>query len=251
MKRHINYRFCKSFSSFEMRNKQVFNTITDWWDVNGNMKTLHIFNSYRMKYITSFLKKYNQSIENKRLLDVGCGGGLLSESLSRQKGIVIGIDPNLTSITSAKEHLNVYKGKEYDEMISRIEYKNIKIEELSEEAFDFIFAFEVIEHINDQKGFIEEIGKRLKVGGVFFLSTINKTLFSRIVLEGIAEGIGIIPKGTHEYEKFIDPECLEGYLYENGIRIIDKKGVIYNPICENMVEIDSLIGNYIISAIKI
>ena len=138
-------------------------------------------------------------------------------------------------------------------MKARIEYKNIKIEDLPEESlYDFIFAFEVIEHIEDQKEFISHISKRLKLGGSVFISTINKNIASKILLLDIAENLlGIIPKGTHEYEKFICPEVLEEYLHSESLQILDKKGVFYNPLTNSMCEVDSLISNYIVASVKI
>jgi len=246
-------KIIKKSHSFEQRNSKVFDDIKDWWDPNGNMKTLHSFNTFRVKYITTFLKKYNLSLINKSCLDVGCGGGLLSESIARIGANITGIDPNKTSYNIAKSHLDLYQGEEEEQMKRKIEYKNIKIEDLSEESkYDFIFAFEVIEHIENQKEFISNISKRLKLGGSVFISTINKNIASKILLLDIAENIlGIIPKGTHEYEKFICPQLLEEYLQEESIQILDKKGVVYNPLTNSMCEIDSLISNYILASVKI
>lgn len=108
----INY---KKFS-FIKENEQVFNMIKDWWNPNGNMKMLHIFNDLRLNYIDSILKKYKISLENKNCLDIGCGGGLLTESLRRKKANVLGIDPNKNSYEIAKNHLESYKGDEYEFM---------------------------------------------------------------------------------------------------------------------------------------
>ncbi len=245
-------KLVKKSHSFEQRNSKVFDDIKDWWDPFGNMKTLHSFNTFRLNYITNFLRKYNLSLINKSCLDVGCGGGLLTESIARLGANITGIDPNKTSYNIAKSHLDLYKGEEEQEMKNKIDYKNIKIEDLPEEKYDFIFAFEVIEHIENQKNFISNISKRLKLGGTVFISTINKNIVSKILLLDIAENIlGIIPKGTHEYEKFLCPELLEEYLQEESLQILDKKGVCYNPLSNSMCEIDSLISNYIVASVKI
>lgn len=107
---------CSKQFSFVKENEIVFNNIKDWWNPSGNMKMLHIFNDLRLNYISSTLKKLNLTLENKTCLDIGCGGGLLSESLRRKKANVLGIDPNKNSFEIAKNHIECYKGEEHDFM---------------------------------------------------------------------------------------------------------------------------------------
>ena len=247
-----NTKFTKKCFSFQERNTKVFEDIKDWWDLNGSMKPLHALNTFRVQCINDFVKKYKLTLNNKSSLDIGCGGGLLTESLARLNTNITGIDPNITSYEIAKRHLEVYKGSDYVNLSSRINYINCKIEDLpNKPEYDFIFAFEVIEHIENQKEFIEEISKRLKVGGCLFISTLNKNIVSKLLTIDIGEAFNLIPKGTHEYEKYISPIDLESHLQSENIRVLEKKGVFYNPICNTATEIDSLFCNYLMAGVKI
>lgn len=203
-----------NYSEFEDRNSKVFKNIKDWWNPKGSMKPLHAYNTFRVNYINKIIRSNNlndkvnntQILLNKNCLDIGCGGGLLSESLARLGGNITGIDPNVTSYEIAQKHLDIYEGEEKAFMKSKIKYMNKKVEDLDKQIkYDYIFAFEVIEHINDKKLFIKNISDRLNTGGLLFMSTINKNLISNFMMITIAENIlNIINKGSHEYEMFIE-----------------------------------------------
>ena len=237
-------------TNFESENKLHFSKITNWWDINGQMSTLHTFNTLRMKFIVDSLKIKNLNLENKKVLDVGCGGGILSESLRRLGANVTSIDPNKTSIEVAKAHLKVYQGEEYNFM-NQINYNNCYLHELDKNNFDFIFCFEVIEHTNNQSELIKDISSRLNNKGIAFISTINNNLISSFLTITLAENLGIIPKGTHNKELYLQPDQLKLMLEKESLNIIDLKGVLYNPIIQSMHLSTITTINYILAAEKI
>ncbi|KAM6185177.1 ubiquinone biosynthesis O-methyltransferase, mitochondrial [Rhynchocyon petersi] len=205
-----------------------------WWDEQGAFAALHSMNDLRVPFIRDNLLKTvaahqpGKPLSGMKILDIGCGGGLLSEPLGRLGASVVGIDPVDENIKTAQHH------KSFDPVLEkRIEYKTCSLEEIVEEnaeTFDAIVASEVVEHVIDLETFIQCCYQVLKPGGSLFITTINKTQLSYALGIIFAEQImGLVPKGTHTWEKFVSPEKLESILESNGLSVQTVTGMLYNP----------------------
>ncbi len=201
---------------------ELFNKLSkEWWDENGKFKVLHQIRPIRIKYILDQLN--NNNLKNMDILDLGCGGGLVCESLSRLGAKVTGIDFVENNIEVAKIH-SIKKNLNINYIHADIEKLDLK------KKFDLIIIFEVLEHLNNWKNFLIGIKKYLKKNGLIIISTINRNLISKYSVIYIAENIlGWIPKGTHSYEKFIKPEEIEYFMKDNKLFLNDMKGLVYNP----------------------
>ena len=192
-----------------------------WWDPKGEFKPLHIINPLRAEFIASRVE-----LENMDILDVGCGGGLLCEALFDYKGIVSGIDAAGPGIEIAKKHA--------EDNYKKIFYRDITAEELVEsesEKYDVVTCLEVIEHVPDPQSLVSACSNLLKPGGSLFLSTINRNPRSWITAIVGAEYIfNILPKGTHEFSKFIKPSELASYMRAADINLSETKGMFYTPL---------------------
>lgn len=199
----------------------------EWWLENGKFKILHTITPLRIEYIKDKIGKNKNSFKNLNILDLGCGGGLTCEPLSRLKGNVTGIDFVKDNINVAKEHAR--------ESELNIKYINQDLSSITlTEKYDLILMLEVIEHLDDWKGVIEKTLKFLKPKGKIIFSTINRTFFSKIFAIHMAENVlRWVPKKTHNFEKFIKPEELTEFLKRKKMKIIDTTGLIYNPIFRN------------------
>ncbi|XP_057595978.1 ubiquinone biosynthesis O-methyltransferase, mitochondrial isoform X2 [Hippopotamus amphibius kiboko] len=184
-----------------------------------------------------------------KILDVGCGGGLLTEPLGRLGASVIGIDPVDENIKTAQHH------KSFDPVLDkRIEYRTCSLEEIVEETaetFDAVVASEVVEHVIDLETFVQCCCKVLKPGGSLFITTINKTQLSYALGIVFSEQIaGIVPKGTHTWEKFVSPEKLESILESNGLSVQTVAGTLYNPFSGYWHWSENTSLNYAAHAVK-
>ena len=200
-----------------------FNQLSDeWWNENGKFKILHQIKSHRMSYILDQIN--NRNIRNLKILDVGCGGGIICEPLSRLGAKVTGIDFAPNNIIAAKIHSKKNKLK--------INYINKDIEKAKlEEKFDIILMFEVLEHLDNWKKTIKNIKKNLNKNGLIIISTINRNLLSKLFAINIAENIlHWIPKGTHDYNKLIKPEELKKILLKEKFNFNNIKGLVFNPL---------------------
>ena len=201
----------------------LFNQLSDeWWNENGKFKILHQIKSHRMSYILDQLD--NRNITNLKILDVGCGGGIICEPLARLGAKVTGIDFAPNNIIAAKIHSRKNKLK--------INYINKDIEKSElDEKFDIILMFEVLEHLDNWKKTIKNIKKNLNKNGLIIISTINRNLLSKLFAINIAENIlHWIPKGTHDYNKLIKPEELKKILLKEKFNFNNIKGLVFDPL---------------------
>ena len=225
--------------------KQEVNKFSDladeWWNKNGDFKPLHVINPLRAKYI-----KDKTDLENKKVLDVGCGGGLLTEALHDFGAKVTGIDAAGPGIEVAKLHAsNNQKNIEYYEKTAE------DLNQQHKEHYDIVTCLEVLEHVPDPGSLVATCIDLLRPEGHLFLSTINKNPRSWLTAIVGAEYIfNILPKGTHEFDKFIKPSTLAKYVRNANASVIETKGMFYNPITHNAHLNDDLGVNYLIYARK-
>ncbi|XP_012577206.1 PREDICTED: ubiquinone biosynthesis O-methyltransferase, mitochondrial [Condylura cristata] len=226
-----------------------------WWDEQGAYAPLHSMNDLRVPFIRDNLLKTvanhqpGKPLSGMKILDVGCGGGLLTEPLGRLGASVIGIDPVDENIKTAQCH------KSFDPVLDkRIEYRVCSLEEIVEETtetFDAVVASEVVEHVIDLETFIQCCCQVLKPGGSLFITTINKTQLSYVLGIVFSEQIaGIVPKGTHTWEKFVSPEKLESILESNGLSVQIVAGMLYNPFSGYWHWTENTSLNYAAHAVK-
>ena len=199
----------------------------DWWDPKGASAMLHKLNPVRLAYIRDMIDMHWQSdehgfrpLEGKTALDVGCGAGLLAEPLARLGAKVTAVDAAPELIEAAKAHA-AGQGLEID-------YRAVGVE-LLEAHYDLVTSMEVIEHVADPQAFIDDLAARLAPGGLLILSTPNRTAWSKLLTITLAEGLGQIPKGTHDFDKFIDPDTMRGLLAQAGLECIDFEGIAMSP----------------------
>ena len=223
-----------------------------WWNKNGPLKALHAMNDIRVPLVAEAAGKERISglpLTGVDICDVGCGGGILSEALARRGGKVVGIDMVGESVDVAAEHAAVQQ-----DLPIQPEYICSTMEEFSdenEEKFDVLIASEVIEHVENLDDFIFSAARVLKPGGALIISTINRTNASYLATIVAAEYfLGIVPKGTHDWEKFIKPEELEDVLEQNNCVIRKELGMFYNPLENVWCWISSKENNYAIVAYK-
>ena len=217
----------------------------EWWNPNGKFKPLHKFNPIRIEYIkNNIIKDFNISSNHKPLkgisiLDIGCGGGLLSEPLARLGAKVVGIDASLRNIQVAKYHLKNSKLK--------IKYYNSSPENLkTKKRFDIILNMEIVEHVEDVDFFIKESSKFLKKSGVMFIATLNKTLKSYLfAIVGAEYVLKWLPIGTHDWEKFVKPEYLTDICKKNSLKLKKIDGMTFNPILNKWSVTSDKSVNYI------
>ena len=231
---------------------QKFSKLADeWWDVNGKFKPLHMFNPIRIEYIIENIKKYFKIKKNKadfleglNILDIGCGGGLISEPMSRLGANVTGIDASEKNINIAKLHAK--------KSGLQINYINASPEELNEvEKFDVILNLEIIEHVDNVNLYIKSCSKLLKKKGLMFTATLNRSFISYVkAIIGAEYILRWLPIGTHDWNKFLKPEELENFLSNEKFSTVDIKGLKFNPFFNKWKKSNDLSVNYIITSLK-
>ncbi|WP_339691648.1 bifunctional 2-polyprenyl-6-hydroxyphenol methylase/3-demethylubiquinol 3-O-methyltransferase UbiG [Celeribacter baekdonensis] len=204
----------------------------EWWDPNGKFKPLHMLNPCRLDYITSQIAaefgrdlSAERPFEGLRLLDIGCGGGLLSEPMARLGATVVGADAAAGNLPVAQLHA------EKSGLV--IDYRHTTAESLAEagEQFDVVLNMEVVEHVSDPQGYMTACQMLLKPGGLMIASTINRNPKSYMMAIVGAEVImRWLPKGTHEWKKFITPDELYALIEKAGLSPVDRKGFVFNPV---------------------
>jgi 2-polyprenyl-6-hydroxyphenyl methylase/3-demethylubiquinone-9 3-methyltransferase len=206
----------------------------DWWNPRGRMRPLHRFNPARIAFIRDRLcahygrdPKALDCLARLSLLDVGCGGGVLAEPLARLGAAVTGIDPAPENVEAARHHAG--------QSGLTIDYRVATIEQLAEarERFDAVIASEVVEHVADLDLFVGCSAACVKPGGLFVVTTINRTLKSfALVIVGAEYVLRWLPIGTHRWEKFVAPAELEATVHAAGLDAVDKAGIVYNPFAD-------------------
>ena len=223
----------------------------EWWDPSGKFKPLHKFNPIRIKYIkeniiNNFkLKAKKRPLDKINILDIGCGGGLLSEPMTRLGANVTGIDASNKNITIAKLHAKKNNLK-INYLCSSPEKLKIK------KKFDVILNMEIIEHVEDINFFINSCSKLLKKDGLMFIATLNKTLKSYMfAIIGAEYVLRWLPIGTHDWEKFVRPEDLKKILSKNNLKLEKLDGMNFNIIKDEWSISSDTSINYIIKSIKL
>jgi 2-polyprenyl-6-hydroxyphenyl methylase / 3-demethylubiquinone-9 3-methyltransferase len=218
----------------------------DWWDPDGSEAMLHKLNPVRLAYIRDMVDQHWQCDECSRrplggrtALDVGCGAGLLAEPLARLGAEVTGLDASEALVAVARRHA--------DAMSLQIDYRAGDVADL-EGQFDLLTCMEVIEHVADPAAFLKALAKRLAPGGLLVLSTPNATGFSRLMMITLGEGLGRIPRGTHDFDKFITPERMKVLLADAGLQCLDVEGIAWSPTRGLYLSEDVRL-NYLIAAV--
>jgi 2-polyprenyl-6-hydroxyphenyl methylase/3-demethylubiquinone-9 3-methyltransferase len=221
-----------------------------WWDPRGKMAVLHKFNPVRLGYIKgAACRRFGRderrldALSGMRILDIGCGGGLLSEPLARLGAAVIGADPAPANIAAAKHHAAAAG--------VTVDYRATTAEALADagERFDVVLAMEVVEHVADLGLFVSACTAMTKPGGLMIVATLNRTFKSfALAIVGAEYVLGWLPRGTHQWDKFVTPNELEAVLARHGLTVSDETGVIYNPLADRWRLSSDLDVNYMVIA---
>ena len=219
----------------------------DWWDPDGSEAMLHKLNPVRLAYIRDMVDQHwslnehsLKPLTGKRALDVGCGAGLLAEPLARLGADVTAIDAAPELIVAARDHA-AGQGLQID-------YRAAPVE-LLDGQFDLVTCMEVIEHVADPAAFVQDLANRLTSGGLLILSTPNATAWSRLVTITLAEGVGAVPRGTHDFAKFIGPDRMKQLLAGAGLSCLDVEGIAWSPT-RGLQLSDDLRLNYLVAATR-
>jgi 2-polyprenyl-6-hydroxyphenyl methylase/3-demethylubiquinone-9 3-methyltransferase len=221
----------------------------DWWDPNGRMAPLHKINPLRLGYIRdAACRKFGRNakslncLESLRILDIGCGAGLLCEPLTRLGAQLTGVDPSASNIAAAWLHAD--KGE------LSIDYRCSTVEQLDgRDRFDIVLAMEVVEHVSDVGLFVNRCAAMLKPGGMMVISTLNRNWKSfALAIVGAEYILRWLPRGTHQWDKFVTPDELTRDLANNKLAITDQAGVVYNPLADRWSLSSDMDVNYMVVA---
>jgi len=224
----------------------------EWWDPNGKFKPLHQLNPVRLDYVRQRICTHfgrdplvHGALADLTILDIGCGGGLLSEPLARQGGRVTGIDPSEKTVRIARAHAQ--------ETGVEVAYEATTVEAMAAAGrrFQVVIAMEVVEHVVDVDGFVAACAQLIEPGGLFIASTINRTLKAyALAIVGAERVMRWLPVGTHQYDKLVRPEELERAATAGGLSVFDTTGMIYNPLFASWRLGPDLDVNYLLAAEK-
>jgi 2-polyprenyl-6-hydroxyphenyl methylase / 3-demethylubiquinone-9 3-methyltransferase len=221
----------------------------EWWDPKGKMAPLHKINPLRLGYIRdAACRKFERNVRSLnclsglRVLDIGCGAGLLCEPLSRLGAQVIGVDPSASNIAAAKLHAD--KGH------LSIDYRCTTVEEIDpRERFDIVLAMEVVEHVADIGVFLSRCAAMLKPNGLMVVSTLNRNWKSfALAIVGAEYVLRWLPRGTHEWNRFVTPDELAKYLLDNRLVVTEQAGVVYSPFADKWSLSSDMDVNYMVVA---
>lgn len=221
----------------------------EWWDPKGKMAPLHRINPLRLGYIRdAACRKFERNVRSLnclgglRVLDIGCGAGLLCEPLSRLGAQVIGVDPSASNIAAAKLHA--------DKSHLAIDYRCTTVEEIDpRERFDIVLAMEVVEHVLDVGVFLKRCAAMLKPNGLMVVSTLNRNWKSfALAIVGAEYVLRWLPRGTHEWNKFVTPDELTKHLLDNRLVITEQTGVVYSPFADKWTLSSDMDVNYMVVA---
>ena len=231
---------------------QKFSAIAEeWWNVNGKFKPLHMFNPIRIEYILETTKdhfnikdNFNEPLKNLRVLDIGCGGGLMSEPITRLGGKVTGIDASEKNIKVAQLHAEKNNLK--------INYLNKSPENLDDnEKYDVILNLEIVEHVENVDLYFKSCAKLLKKNGIMFTATLNRTFMSYLkAIIGAEYILRWLPIGTHDWNKFFKPSEIEEKISSLDFSVIETKGLEFNPFTQKWKTSNNLSVNYIVTSVK-
>ena len=214
-----------------------------WWDLQGDFKPLHQINPLRRQFII----QHAENIFEQTIIDVGCGGGILAESLAK-------LGANVTGIDMGEEPLNIAKLHALESGIS-VNYEKITAEEKAQscpEQFDIVTCMEMLEHVPDPQSVVQACAKLVKPGGYVFFSTLNKTIKSYLMAIVAAEKVlKLVPNGTHDHDKFIIPSQLISWAEKAQLKCLDATGIHYNPLTENHKLGAGLDVNYLLCCQKV
>jgi len=223
-----------------------------WWDARGPMAALHKINPVRLGYIRDHVTAHFGRDPNRldsfaglRVLDIGCGGGILTEPLARLGASLVGVDPSASNIAAARHHA-AQSGLPID-------YRETTAEKLAEagDSFDVVLAMEVVEHVTDVGLFVALAAAMVRPGGLLFVATINRTVKSfALAIVGAEYVLRWLPRGTHRWDKLVTPEELETAIEETGLDIVDETGVLYNLFADRWQLSTDMDVNYMVVAEK-
>lgn len=222
----------------------------EWWDPTGKFKPLHKFNPVRLKYIRKTViehleldEKAAKPFAGLRILDIGCGGGLLCEPMARLGATVVGADASEKNIEVAKIHAGQSE--------LEIDYRATTSEMLDAdgEKFDVVLNMEVVEHVSDVDLFLKSCAHMVKPGGLIFIATINRTPKARALAIFMAENVlRWLPRGTHDYDKLVTPAEIDAALEGTGVSVFDRSGVFFNPLADEWRLSKDMDVNYMVVA---
>jgi 2-polyprenyl-6-hydroxyphenyl methylase/3-demethylubiquinone-9 3-methyltransferase len=225
---------------------------SEWWDAQGKFRMLHRIGPARLSFLRDQLVGHfgvkppdQRPLEGLTILDVGCGGGLISEPLVRLGAQVTGLDPGADNIEAARRHA---AGQSLN-----IDYRVGRVEDMVAEkrAFDAVVCLEVVEHVPDTAGFLEECAALIRPGGLLLLSTINRTLKAYLLaIVGAEYVLRWLPVGTHQWERFVTPEELTRHLQKAGLRAPFVRGLSYSPLADTWSISGDIDVNYMAAAAK-
>lgn len=222
----------------------------EWWNPRGKMRVLHKFNPVRLAWLREKLTGHfgrdtraMRPLEGVRVLDIGCGGGLLSEPLARMGAQVTGIDPAERNVRIASLHAQ--------ESSVAVTYRAATAEELADagERFDVVLAMEVVEHVADMELFLRRAAEMVRPGGLMCAATLNRTKRSfALAIVGAEYVLGWLPRGTHDWNRFVTPDELQSALEAGGLSVLEREGVVFNPLGDEWRRSSDVSVNYMMLA---